>query len=135
GEAFGRAGVWRAFRGRLEHDVRLERHARNACQGLRARPGARHGRLALDVWSGHGAGKESLIMPKQVRKPVVPLTMMPQVGMKEVKAQDGSSYLLRNDLMFTAMQHAQGEFSDFFLALRDEGKIFGHRCPECRHLI
>jgi uncharacterized OB-fold protein len=73
-------------------------------------------------------------MPKQVRKPVIPLTMMPQVGMKEVKAQDGS-YLLRNDLMFTAMQHTQGEFSDFFLALRDEGKIFGHRCPECRHLI
>jgi len=37
--------------------------------------------------------------------------------------------------MFTAMKHTQGEFSDFFLALRDEGKVLGHRCPNCRHLI
>jgi uncharacterized OB-fold protein len=37
--------------------------------------------------------------------------------------------------MFTAMKHTQGEFSDFFRVLRDEGKVFGHRCPECRHLI
>jgi uncharacterized OB-fold protein len=37
--------------------------------------------------------------------------------------------------MFTAVQHTQGEFSAFFRALRDEGKIFGHRCPQCKHLI
>jgi uncharacterized OB-fold protein len=60
--------------------------------------------------------------------------MLPKAGITEVKA-GGSRYVLRNDVMFTAMQHAQGEFSDFFRALRDEGKVFGHRCPQCRHLI
>lgn len=73
-------------------------------------------------------------MSERDRKPVIAPAMYPQTGMKEVKAGDGT-YLLRNDAMFTAMQHAQGEFSSFFLSLRDEGKIFGHRCPQCRHLI
>jgi uncharacterized OB-fold protein len=54
--------------------------------------------------------------------------------MTEIKA-GGGQCLLRNDVMFTAVQHTQGEFSDFFRALRDEGKVFGHRCPQCKHLI
>ncbi|MBI2875456.1 MAG: hypothetical protein HYY20_01085 [Candidatus Tectomicrobia bacterium] len=74
-------------------------------------------------------------MKERVRKPVIPLEMMPEAGMREVTGQDGKSYLLRNDAMFTGVQHAQGEFSEFFLALRDECRILGHRCPECRHLI
>jgi uncharacterized OB-fold protein len=67
-------------------------------------------------------------------KPVIPATMLPMEGISEVQAPDGI-YLQRNDAMFTAMKHTQGEFSDFFRALRDEGKVLGHRCPECRHLI
>jgi uncharacterized OB-fold protein len=60
--------------------------------------------------------------------------MLPQAGITEVKS-GGNRYLLRNEVMFTALQHTQGEFSDFFRALRDEGKVFGHRCPQCKHLV
>jgi uncharacterized OB-fold protein len=73
-------------------------------------------------------------MPRRKKEPVISPAMLPTVGITEVQA-GGSRYLLRNDVMFTALQHAQGEFSDFFLALRDEGKVFGHRCPQCKHLI
>jgi uncharacterized OB-fold protein len=73
-------------------------------------------------------------MPRRKKEPVIPPAMLPKEGIKEVKA-GGGKYLLRNDVMFTAVQHAQGEFSDFFRALRDEGRIFGHRCPQCKHLI
>jgi uncharacterized OB-fold protein len=71
---------------------------------------------------------------KSKAKPVISTAMLPMEGITEVQGGDGM-YLQRNDVMFTAMKHTQGEFSDFFRALRDEGKVFGHRCPECRHLI
>jgi uncharacterized OB-fold protein len=73
-------------------------------------------------------------MPRRKKEPVISPAMLPKVGITEVQT-GGRRYLLRNDVMFTAVQHAQGEFSDFFLALRDEGKVFGHRCPQCKHLI
>lgn len=60
--------------------------------------------------------------------------MLPEEGTREIRL-GGETYLLRNEVMFTALQHAQGEFSEFFRSLRDEMKIFGHRCPRCRHLI
>lgn len=71
---------------------------------------------------------------KSKTKPVISTAMLPMEGITEVQGTDGV-YLQRNDVMFTAMKHTQGEFSDFFLALRDQGKVLGHRCPECRHLI
>lgn len=74
-------------------------------------------------------------MSERSKKLVIPLAMMPEEGMQEVVGRDEKKYLLRNDTMFTGIQHAQGEFSDFFFALRDERRILGHRCPECRHLI
>lgn len=67
-------------------------------------------------------------------KPVISPAMLPMEGISEVQGDDGI-YLQRNDAMFTAMKHTQGEFSDFFRALRDQGKVLGHRCPDCRHLI
>lgn len=73
-------------------------------------------------------------MAKRKKDPVIPVAMLPKVGMTEVKVGDGR-YLLRNDVMFTAVQHTQGEFSEFFRTLRDEAKVFGHRCPQCKHLI
>ncbi|MDO8557701.1 MAG: hypothetical protein Q7S09_00720 [bacterium] len=69
------------------------------------------------------------------KKFVIPPAMLPEEGMHEVVGRDGETYLVRNDAMFTGIQHAQGEFSAFFLALRDECRIFGHRCPSCRHII
>ena len=71
---------------------------------------------------------------KTKTEPVISPAMLPLKAITEVQAPDGI-YLQRNDVMFTAMKHTQGEFSDFFRALRDEGKVFGHRCPQCRHLI
>ena len=71
---------------------------------------------------------------KSKTRPVISTAMLPMEGITEVQGADGI-YLQRNDVMFTAMKHTQGEFSHFFRALRDEGKMFGHRCPECRHLI
>lgn len=71
---------------------------------------------------------------KSKTKPVISPAMLPMEGITDVQGADGV-YLQRNDVMFTAMKHTQGEFSDFFRALRDEGKVFGYRCPECRHLI
>lgn len=65
---------------------------------------------------------------------VIPERMFPIVSMKEVTGNDGEHYLLWNDVMFTGMQHSRGEFSKFFLTLRDECRIFGHRCPSCRTL-
>jgi uncharacterized OB-fold protein len=73
-------------------------------------------------------------MPRRKKELVISPAMLPKAGITEVQA-GGSKYLLRNDVMFTAMQHAQGEFSDFFRSLRNEGKVFGHRCPQCKHLI
>ncbi len=67
-------------------------------------------------------------------KPVIPPAMLPNQEISEVRTADGV-YLQRNDVWFTAMKHSQGEFSEFFLALRDQAKVMGHRCPKCRHLI
>jgi uncharacterized OB-fold protein len=71
---------------------------------------------------------------KTKTEPVISPAMLPTKAITEVQAPDGI-YLQRNDVMFTAMKHTQGEFSGFFRALRDEGKVFGHRCPDCQHLI
>ncbi len=79
-------------------------------------------------------GKAKTEKNKLRPKPVIPPAMLPMQGISEVHTPDGT-YLQRNDAMFTGMKHTQGEFSHFFRALRDEGKVLGHRCPECRHLI
>jgi uncharacterized OB-fold protein len=71
---------------------------------------------------------------KKEPKPVISPAMLPMEGISEVQGADGV-YLQRNDAMFTGMKHTQGEFSDFFRALRDQGRVLAHRCPDCRHLI
>ncbi len=74
------------------------------------------------------------VAPAKKAKPVIPPAMLPMEGISEVRGSDGI-YLQRNDAWFTGVKHSQGEFSAFFRALRDEGKVLGNRCPECRHLI
>jgi uncharacterized OB-fold protein len=69
------------------------------------------------------------------KTPVISNAMLPISAMHEVIGSDGRVYLLRNDVMFTGMRHSQAEFSEFFLALRDECRIFGKRCPKCGHVI
>jgi uncharacterized OB-fold protein len=61
---------------------------------------------------------------------VIPEHMNPPVA-SEVVELDGARYLQTNEAMFTFYKRTKGEFSDYFLALRDEAKIYGARCPEC----
>jgi len=53
----------------------------------------------------------------------------------EVKSRvitiDNEDYLLQNDAMFTFYERSLGEFSAFFLAIRDEKKILGCKCSKC----
>lgn len=95
---------------------------------------AQTGKAAAFAQSKNGKRKAEKSKAKANPKPVISPAMLPMQEISEVRTEDGI-YLQRNDVMFTAMKHTQGEFSDFFRALRDQGKILGHRCPECRHLI
>lgn len=92
---------------------------------------AQTGKAAAFAQSRNGKKK---MEHKPGPEPVVSPAMLPMRGISEVHAPDGT-FLQRNDAMFTGMKHTQGEFSDFFRALRDEGRVLGHRCPGCRHLI
>ncbi|MBI2864233.1 MAG: hypothetical protein HYX94_06680 [Chloroflexi bacterium] len=63
-------------------------------------------------------------------KKVIPDEAIPEVGTKIVN-RDGQDYLLVNDAMFTFYQRSMGEFTPFFLGMRDERKILGCRCTKC----
>jgi uncharacterized OB-fold protein len=49
----------------------------------------------------------------------------------EVATIDGEGYLITNDAMYTFYKRSKGEFSRFFLALRDEKRLLGCKCQEC----
>jgi len=66
----------------------------------------------------------------RVRK-VIPEHMNPPVA-SEIVERDGVRYLQTNEAMFTFYKRTKGEFSKYFLALRDEFKIYGARCPKCK---
>jgi uncharacterized OB-fold protein len=61
---------------------------------------------------------------------VIPEHMNPPVA-SEVVVRDGVPYLQSNEAMFTFYKRTKGEFSRYFLGLRDEKKIYGARCPMC----
>jgi len=44
---------------------------------------------------------------------------------------EGQRYLVKNDAMYTFYRRTKGEFSEFFLALRDERKLLGCKCQKC----
>jgi len=48
-----------------------------------------------------------------------------------VQEIDGQKYLITNDAMYTFYKRTKGEFSPFFLALRDEKKVLGSKCKKC----
>jgi len=48
-----------------------------------------------------------------------------------VETIDGSDYLVANEAMYTFYRRSRGEFSAFFLALRDERRLLGCRCTQC----
>ena len=61
---------------------------------------------------------------------VIPLEAIPDEGGFTVSIE-GKDYLVMNDAMFTFYQRSMGEFSEFFLALRDKKKLLGCRCTRC----
>ncbi|PKN44795.1 MAG: hypothetical protein CVU59_10810 [Deltaproteobacteria bacterium HGW-Deltaproteobacteria-17] len=64
------------------------------------------------------------------RKSIIPPEAIPEVD-SFTKTIDGKDYLVLNDAMFTFYQRTQGEFSEFFLALRDDKKMLGCKCTNC----
>jgi uncharacterized OB-fold protein len=61
---------------------------------------------------------------------VIPSQYIPEVG-SHIQTIDGRDYLIANDAMYTFYQRSKGEFSPFFLALRDERRLLGCKCSEC----
>ena len=68
-------------------------------------------------------------MAKKKEK-LIPAEYIPDVG-SQVVTIDGAKYLVANDAMYTFYQRSKGEFSPFFLGLRDEKKMYGCKCPKC----
>ena len=64
------------------------------------------------------------------KRKVIPSEYIPDVGSKTVTIE-GKDYLVANDAMYTFYQRSKGEFSPFFMAIRDEKKILGCRCTKC----
>jgi uncharacterized OB-fold protein len=61
---------------------------------------------------------------------IIPDKYIPDVG-SHVEEIDGQRYLITNDAMYTFYQRSRGELSSFFLALKEEKRLFGCRCTEC----
>ena len=61
---------------------------------------------------------------------IIPYEYIPDVGSKVVRIDD-KNYLVANDAMYTFYERSKGEFSDYFLALRDEKRILGCKCTQC----
>lgn len=64
------------------------------------------------------------------RERVIPSRYIPEKD-SHVESIDGKDYLIANDAMHTFYQRTKGEFSPFFLALRDEKKLLGCKCSKC----
>jgi uncharacterized OB-fold protein len=55
---------------------------------------------------------------------------IPDVG-SQIETIDGKDYLITNDAMYTFYRRTKGEFSPFFLALKNEKKLLGCKCTQC----
>jgi len=64
------------------------------------------------------------------REKIVPSKYIPDVG-AHTETIDGKPYLVANDTMYTFYRRTRGEFSAFFLALRDRKKLLGCKCSKC----
>ncbi len=61
---------------------------------------------------------------------VIPIHMIPDVE-SEIIEVDGESYLESNEAMFTFYKRTKGEFSPYFLSLKERKVILGAKCPTC----
>lgn len=69
-------------------------------------------------------------MAQHKRKKVIPFEYIPDIESRTVTI-DGRKYLINSDAMYTFYRRSMGEFSPFFLALRDEKRILGCKCTSC----
>jgi uncharacterized OB-fold protein/putative sterol carrier protein len=68
-------------------------------------------------------------MAKKVEK-LIPAEYIGDVG-SQIVTIDKKRYLVCNDVMYTFYQRSKGEYSDYFLALRDDKKILASKCTSC----
>ncbi|MBI4962752.1 MAG: hypothetical protein HY913_05685 [Desulfomonile tiedjei] len=61
---------------------------------------------------------------------IIPSKFIPEVG-AHTETIDGQRYLIANDTMYTFYRRTRGEFSAFFLGLRDRKKLLGCKCSKC----
>ena len=61
---------------------------------------------------------------------VIPLECIPGVE-SYTETIDGKDYLIANDAMYTFYRRSRGEFSDFFLGLKDDKRLLGCKCTDC----
>lgn len=64
------------------------------------------------------------------KEKVIPSKYIPDEG-SYVETIEGKDYLVANDAMYTFYRRTKGEFSAFFLALKDEKRLFGCKCASC----
>ncbi len=68
-------------------------------------------------------------MSKKKEK-VIPDYYIPEVD-SFIETIEGKDYLIKNDSMYTFYRRTKGEFSPFFLGLRDDKKLLGCKCEKC----
>ena len=61
---------------------------------------------------------------------IIDSKFIPESG-SHTQTIEGEDYLIVNDAMYTFYQRTKGEFSRFFLALKDDKKILGCKCSKC----
>jgi len=64
------------------------------------------------------------------RDKIIPAKYIPDVG-SHIESIGGEEYLIANDAMYTFYRRTRGEFSSFFLALRDRKELLGCKCSKC----
>ena len=68
-------------------------------------------------------------MNKEKQK-VIPSEYIPEVA-SYTETIDGQDYLISNDTMYTFYRRTKGEFSKFFLALKNDKKLLACKCSQC----
>ena len=67
---------------------------------------------------------------QKVKEQIIPSYYIPDIG-SHIETIDGENYLIANDTMYTFYRRTKGEFSPFFLAMRDEKRLLGCKCSKC----
>ena len=67
---------------------------------------------------------------KTAKEKLIPDRYIPERG-STTENINGQRYLIANDVMYTFYRRTKGEFSPFFLALRDDKRLLGCKCTRC----